>query len=323
MKTLSLAILENKNLSPLPDCIEGGALPALVSGLAPVHRAHLAAALRFKTERPLVVVSPDETAAEAMAADLRELLGEEVAVIGARDFTFYSSESVSRPAEQRRLMALDALRERRVNAAVCTSAALLQRTMPPKEASRACFTLRPGEAAAPEDVIDSLLRAGYRSADQVEGPGQFAQRGGILDIWSTGSETPARLDFFGDEIDTVYAFDASSQRRTDALPELRVLPGAETLPSLTEGGVNALLSSLRSVHARLNRNAVRFDAEKLRENLAVKVDIEAPSGETVSVMQTKSGQLLDWSGEITAAYVGSELDEWFRMLSAKPEETAT
>jgi len=273
VKTLSLAILENKNLTPLPDAIEGGALPALVSGLGPVHRAHLAAALRIKTERPLFVVAPDDTAAETMAADLRELLGEEVAVIGTRDFTFYSAEGVSRPAEQRRLEALDALRERRVSAAVCTAAALLQRTMPPAEAARSCFTLRPGQSLAPEDVIDSLLRAGYRSADQVEGPGQFARRGGILDIWSTGSETPSRLDFFGDEIDTLHDFDPSSQRRTEARRSLRVLPGAETLPSLMEGGVNALIAALKAMYARLNRSAVKFDVEKLRENL--RKDIEA------------------------------------------------
>ena len=72
MKTLSLAILENKNLAALPEYVEGGALPALISGLGPVHRAHLAAALRIRTGRPLVVVSPDETAAEAIEVFLRD-----------------------------------------------------------------------------------------------------------------------------------------------------------------------------------------------------------------------------------------------------------
>ncbi len=304
MKTLSLAILENKNLTPLPEAVEGGALPALVSGLGPVHRAHLAAALRFRTGRPLIVVSPDETAAESMAADLRELLGEEVPVIGTRDFTFYNAEGVSRPAEQRRLEALDKLRERRVSAGVCTAAALLQRAMPPKEAARACFTLRPGLTMAPEDVIDGLLRAGYRSADQVEGPGQFAHRGGILDIWSTGSEAPSRLDFFGDEIDTVHAFDASSQRRTEALSHLRVLPGAETLPSLMEGGVNALIGALRSIHGRLNRAATRFDVEKLRQNLAADADA------------------LEGGAELTAAdrYMGLIYPELTTALDYFPED---
>ena len=273
VKTLSLSILENKNLSALPDHIEGGALPALVSGLGPVHRAHLAAALRIRTERPLIVVSPDDTAAEAMASDLREFLGEDIGVIGSRDFTFYKTESASRPAEQRRLMALDGLRECRTQTAVCTAAALLQRTMPPAAAVRACFTLAPGQSAAQEDVIDSLIRAGYRSAEQVEGPGQFAHRGGIMDIWSTGADAPSRVDFFGDEIDTMYAFDPSSQRRTEEISSLRILPGAETLPSLAEGGVGALAAGLKSIAARLNRNAVRFDAEKLLKNL--KADIDA------------------------------------------------
>ena len=273
MKTLSLAILENKNLAPLPGSIEGGALPALVSGLGPVHRAHLAAALRLKTGRPLIVVSPDDTAAESMAADLRSFLGQEVEVVGSRDYTFYSSESVSRPAEQRRLRALDGLGEGRVTSAVFTAPALLQRTIPPTGVSRAAFTLRRGQTAAPEDVIDGLLRAGYRSAEQVEGPGQFAHRGGILDIWSTGADAPTRLDFFGDELDTIHAFDASSQRRTDELESIRVLPGAESLPALAEGGVNTLIAALKGIYARLNRSAVRFDAEKLRENL--RKDIEA------------------------------------------------
>ena len=61
MKTISLSIFENKNLSSLPSCVEGGALPALVSGLGPIHRANLAAALRQKTDRPLFVVAPDGT----------------------------------------------------------------------------------------------------------------------------------------------------------------------------------------------------------------------------------------------------------------------
>lgn len=272
MKTLSLSILQNKNLTPLPDAVEGGALPALVSGLGAVHRAHLSAALRIKTERPLVVISPDDTTAEAMAADLRNFLGERVGLIGGREFTFYGTERVSRQAEQRRLRVLDDLLERNLDVVVCTALSIVQRTLPPSEASRVCFTLRSGQTLAPENIIDGLMHAGYRPADQVEGAGQFAHRGGILDIWSTGMDAPSRIDFFGDEIDTIYSFDASSQRRTEELKSLRILPGAETLPALCEGGVTALVSGLRDMRARLNRNATRFDVQKLRENLEKDAD---------------------------------------------------
>ena len=273
MRALTLSILENKPISPLPGCVEGGGLPALVSGLGPVHRAHLAAAMAAACERPLCVIVPDDASAEAMSGALRGFLEGPVVEVTGRDFTFYASESVSRQTEQKRLRALDALRSDVPAAAVFTAAALLTRAMPPSALEKAAFTVKTGQDISPEDLTDRLLRAGYRSAEQVEGPGQFARRGGILDLWSTGTEVPVRLEFWGDEIDRLNAFDPSSQRRTDALKTLRVLPAAETLPSLAEGGTQALIGQLRDIHRRLNRNASRFDVEKLRKNLAA--DIEA------------------------------------------------
>jgi transcription-repair coupling factor (superfamily II helicase) len=279
VKTLALAILKNKNVTPLVEHIEGGALPALVSGLGPVHRAHLAASLYLKTGRPLFVVVPDETTAEVFAGDLRAFLQEKVTIIGGREFTFYESESVSRQTEQRRLAALDALWRREAPVVVCTAAAMFQRTMPPSVMERACFTLRPGQTMAPEDVIDGLLRAGYRSAEQVEGPGQFAHRGGILDIWSTAAEAPSRLDFFGDEIDTIHDFDPSSQRRTNEIKSLRILPGAESLPSLGEGGRSGLMEKLKGLCVRLNLNATRFDAKKLKKTMEKDIEVLENAGE--------------------------------------------
>jgi transcription-repair coupling factor (superfamily II helicase) len=239
----------------------------------------LGAALRLKTGRPLVVITPDETAADTMAGDLRSFLQENVTILTGRDYTFYDSESVSRQTEQRRLAALDGLVGGQTPVVVCTVSALFQRTMPPGVMERTCFTLRPGQTLSPEDVIDSLLRAGYRPADQVEGAGQFAHRGGILDIWSTASEFPARLDFFGDEIDTMHRFDPSSQRRTEEIKSLRILPGAESLPSLAEGGRSALITQLKTLYGRLNRNATKFDVEKLRKTLAKDIEALENAGE--------------------------------------------
>ena len=273
MRALTLSILEHKSVTTLPDGVEGGALPALVSGLGPVHRGHLAAALSLRCERPLCVVVPDDASAEAMAAALRGFLDGPVMEVTGRDFTFYASESVSRQAEQKRLLALDALRSDRPPAAVVTAAALLTRTVPPAAMERAAFTVKAGGSIAPEDLTEKLLRAGYRLSEQVEGPGQFARRGGILDLWSTGSDAPVRLEFWGDEIDALHAFDPNSQRRTEERKSVRILPAAETLPSLAEGGPQALIEQLRGLYGRLNRNAVKFDVEKLRKNLVT--DIEA------------------------------------------------
>ena len=264
VKTITRSILENKVLAPLPARVEGGALPALVSGLGPVHRAHLAAALREATGRPLVVISPDETAAESLAADLRAFLGREVTLVVGRDLAFYDAETVSRQTEQRRLAALDGLLNEKSDLTVITVPGLLQRAIPPSALSRAAFWLKPGQSLAMEDAEDLLVRAGYVAADKVEGPGQFARRGGILDVFSPTMSDPARLEFWGDEIDSISLFDVSSQRRSGELRSLRVVPAAESLPSLAEGGKSGLIRSLGLLSRKL---AGHKGQEKLCANL--------------------------------------------------------
>ena len=109
MYTLAGAILENKSLSSLSAKLEGGVSPVLVSGLSAASRAQLCAALYADAERPVFVIAPDDTAAEALRRDIAALLDTEVTLLTGREMVFYSAESVSRQTEQGRIAALDAL----------------------------------------------------------------------------------------------------------------------------------------------------------------------------------------------------------------------
>ena len=240
MNILFDQIFENREAAALPSLAESGGLPALISGLGAVHRANLAAALRARTGRPLVVICPDDTAAENMARDLAAMLGEEAVTLGLRDFTFCESEAVSRQAEQKRLGALWALLGGAPVAAVSVSG-LIQRTIPPQTLREAAFTVRDGEDCAQEDLVDALVRCGYSRCEQVEGPGQFAVRGGILDFFSPFEREPVRIEFWGDTVDSMGHFDVSDQRRTDRVERCTVLPAAETVPALCPGGRQARL----------------------------------------------------------------------------------
>ncbi len=280
MNLLFNQIFENKEAAALPSLLESGGLPALVSGLSMVHRANLGAALRDRTGAPLFVISPDDTAAENFAADLRAMLGEEARVLGMRDFTFYAAEAVSRQAEQKRIETLYALSEGRSPVTVASVSGLLQRTLPAEKLLQAAFTIADGGSCAIEDVEDALLRCGYVRCTQVEGPGQFARRGGILDFFSPAEAEPVRIEFWGDEIDSMGRFDVSTQRRTEAVPRCTILPAAETLPSLSEGGAEALAKQIESfaeryARRRTSENAaalaavLRADAERLRAGLSM------------------------------------------------------
>ena len=272
MELLIKQILENKEAAALPSLLESGGLPALVSGLSAVHRANLAAALRLETELPLAVLCPDDTAAENMARDLSAMLGLPVASLGMRDFTFYPAEAASRQAEQKRLAALYALQKGEVEVFTASVSGLMQRTIPPQTLEQAAFTLEAGGSYAIEDVEDALLRCGYARCEQVEGPGQFARRGGILDFFSPADPEPVRVEFWGDDIDSMGRFDVSSQRRSESVERCTILPAAETLPSLTLGGVETLAREIENAAERFAKKRGSENAASLAATLRADAD---------------------------------------------------
>ena len=224
--------------------LDGGQSPAAVSGLGAVHRAHFAAALGAASERPAVVVCADESECERMARDLAFFTGQSVPVLTARQFTFHNAATVSHQWEHRRLKLLWALSEGELPCLVASVEALQQRTLPPDVLKQATLELATGQQIDLNDLAARLTAAGYTRCQQVEGPGQFALRGGILDVFSPAMDAPVRAEFWGDEVDAMGSFDPATQRRTENLDRAVLLPGAETLPQLAPGGLGGLLALL-------------------------------------------------------------------------------
>ena len=94
---------------------------------------------------------------------------------------------------------------------------MLQRAIPRNLLMQTAFTIEDGSTVAPEDVEYALLRCGYLRTQQVEGPGQFSRRGGILDLFSPADDLPVRIEFWGDDIDSMSYFEIDTQRRTESL----------------------------------------------------------------------------------------------------------
>ncbi len=264
-KVLALSILDDPEAAALPAPGERGRFPALISRLSAIHRAHLAAALRLRYGRPVVVLCPDEQGASALAEDVSALTGEAVNRLFGRELALYGAEAMSRGGEHRRINALAAL----LNGDGVTAAsadAILQLAMPPEIFRRAAFDIGINDAAAPEDVTDALLRCGYSRAEQVEGPGQFSRRGGILDFFSPAHSSPVRVEFWGDEIDSMGFFDTLSQRRTENIERCSIVPAAEVLPTFAKGGPSALAAELERLTSQYERRGSSALAAVLRED---------------------------------------------------------
>ena len=253
MKPLLSALNDIPEYRSLLAAIDNGACPAAFSGLSAVHRAHFAAGIRQELGRPVVVVCADEGEAERMARDLAALSGEEVRTLSAREFTFHNAAVVSRQYEHRRLSTLRALAAGECPLLVCTVESILQRTIPKTLLTQAAQVVRMGERYDLGELAGTLAAAGYTRCEQVEGVGQFALRGGILDFFSPAHPKPVRVEFFGDEIDAMGLFDPDTQRRIENLGAAEILPAAEVLPQFTPGGYGGLLEGLDRLISQAKR----------------------------------------------------------------------
>ncbi len=118
---------------------------------------------------------------------------------------------------------------------VTSARSLMTRTLPRRDFLKACKLLAVGQTVQPDALLRSWTGIGYQRVDTVLEPGQFSHRGGLLDIWPPSELHPVRLDFFGDEIDTIRRFDPASQRTIEKFDSLLVTPAREFLqPDLSD-----------------------------------------------------------------------------------------
>ena len=117
---------------------------------------------------------------------------------------------------------------------VASSTSAVQRTLSRKTFENSAHMLSVGQTIDLRDTLDSWRRMGYRIESAVYSPGFVSRRGGIIDIFPVGSELPARIELWGDEVDSIRLFDPSTQRSTDTVESIRVIPAHETLPAMTD-----------------------------------------------------------------------------------------
>ena len=224
-----------------------------VTGIGQINRSHMIAGLRQEVKAPIVVICQDDIAAKRLQEELKSFLGETAPILPNRELTLYDAAVVSRAWEQKRLRQLYDLATGQTKLQIFTWESLSQRTMPRDVLTQAAFRLETAREYPLDWLLEQLTAAGYSRCGMVEGPGQFAVRGGIVDIYSPAADRPVRAEFFGDELDTMGYFDPDTQRRTDNIEELTVLPVGETQPRLHPQGLAGLCADLNKLIARQRR----------------------------------------------------------------------
>ncbi len=227
LQPLAADLAESEDLGAFADSLEGAsarvseaALPVLLAGL------HL------RTGRALVALLPEDADARDAAEAAAWYLGDEhVALLPSRGVRWDSGLEPPPHLVGERARALDVLA---TGGLVCASAAALAELLPTPEARPKRIELAAGEEPGIEKLAEQLALAGYERVERVEDRGQFAVRGGLVDVFPTTGREPLRIEFFGDEIEAIRAFSPFTQRALHPVDSATVYPAAERRLDLDE-----------------------------------------------------------------------------------------
>ena len=194
----------------------------------------LVAALRSKLGRPIVVVTPRDANATALyeQVSLWSSSPENVHLFPEPDTLPYESRGWDPSIALDRIRVLDLLvKDTRSKAPVIVTSvpALALKTLSPQRYAELGFKVRAGGRLVPRELIERLMAAGYEHDAAVEVPGTYTRRGGIIDVYPPTEDRPIRLDFFGDEVESVRGFDPGTQASVENLSSVRIGPARESL----------------------------------------------------------------------------------------------
>ncbi|HZI62145.1 MAG TPA: transcription-repair coupling factor [Pyrinomonadaceae bacterium] len=235
-------------------------ISGLVAGSA---RALAVAALQRDTGKTFAVVSQTTRDLEPWESDLRfwhDALNQkdnaeaEILVLPASETDPYAGISPHAQTLEKRALALWRLQLHQPDFVLLTARALARKTVSPEAIARAGVVLKRDEDHSPEELVEKLFATGYMREDPVGGVGEFSMRGGILDVWPPGREAPVRIEFFGDNIDSLREFDPETQLSTGQLTVVEVPPMRELSVTPTDFQIWSEGARERWADERFNRS---------------------------------------------------------------------
>jgi transcription-repair coupling factor (superfamily II helicase) len=236
---LSAWLAELGAVPPLTEAyarIDAGARVTL--GAIDASKAVVAALLWRHTRKPMVIIVPREADAEAMFEQVRAWAGDDAVLYPSRGTLPYSREAPRAEIVSARLAVLSRLAHASGGGpqplVVASVAAVAEHTLRPADLGRGPGAIEVGQRVSLEALAAALVEAGYVIGPLVQAPGEAARRGGLLDVFPPDRTTPVRIEWFGDAVESIRAFDAETQRSAERIERCVIGPASEWLPGQTE-----------------------------------------------------------------------------------------
>ena len=207
--------------------VKKGTTPIMLSGLTDVGKVHMAYSTKFYSEKPICIITYNEKKKKKIMKDLA-FFGEKVKLFPKRDVISFDYIAESKDTLFKRISVLNKLVKNDKKIIVTTIEAAMQKMITKESLYKHVMNLKVGDTFDLEVLKEKLVLLGYERYDLIEGKGQFSVRGGIVDI-ATSINSGVRIEFWGDEIDSIRKFSLATQRTVKMLDEIEIFPAYEFL----------------------------------------------------------------------------------------------
>jgi len=268
-------IQDSPELGAVASAVAAGARCVHVDGIAAPAKAPVLAALQSALGRQILVVCPTEDQADKLHLDLlNSVPAGELRLFPSIEAALYEMVGVDREVAGDRLATLGDLVTGRARIVVTSASALLPGIVPREALASRIHRLRTGSEYPLSDLISLLANSGYARAELTTEPGDFSVRGGIVDLFPPTSDSPIRIEFFGDDVDSIRFFDAASQRSHTPADDVTIGPATELLASdeLRQKAARVLEGLLEREAARLADEGETRAAAKLDTTVREHID---------------------------------------------------
>lgn len=228
-----------------------------------VHTAYaLADSFQDKTGR--LIVAADEGRARQLLEDYK-LYDNEVYYYPAKDLIFYQADIKGNLLARERMEALRSILENGSGTIITTIDALMEHVAPPENIKDNILTIREGSETGEKGLGAALVKLGYEKVARVEDAGQFAIRGGIIDIYSYTEENPFRIELWGEEVDSIRTFDCESQRSLEDRKEIKIYPSGDLILTQEEklAGLLKVEKEAEKISKKLRKDMMTEEAHRV------------------------------------------------------------
>ena len=233
MNFLTQILEENSKFQEILNGLQNKISPIGISGLSDVEKVYMLDAILEKTERPICILTYNEIQAKKLYQDLKKF-GKKVWYFPKREIAAYDyiAESKDLPYERIEVLNQIMLSEEHKNpmVIVTTIEAIMQKMITKQELYQNKIDFKVGKAYSLDSLKEKLVQLGYERNDLIENKGQFSIRGGIVDV-GLSEKIGVRIEFWGDEVDSIRYFQIASQRSTQMLKEITIFPAHEFIVS--------------------------------------------------------------------------------------------